>query len=137
MGHPVDGKMWQDFDKSHLQFAKEVRNVRLSLAVDNFNHFGNMSMSYSMWPAVLKTYNLSPWLCMKLKYLVLTLLIPRPQSPGKDMDVFLCPLIDEMKELWVNGLDTRDAANANMVFKIQATFLRTINDFAARSSLSG
>ena len=31
--------------------------------------------------------------------LMLTPLIPGPQSPGKDMDVFLRPLVDELNEL--------------------------------------
>ncbi|KAL5560845.1 hypothetical protein UlMin_037056 [Ulmus minor] len=135
--HPVDGKSWQEFDKRHPQFAGDVRNVRLGLAADGFNPFGNMSLSYSMWPVVLTTYNLPPWICMKAEYLMLSLLIPGPQSPGKDMDVFLCQLIDELKELWVHGLDTRDAASENGVFRMRAALLWTVNDFPARSSLSG
>ncbi|KAL5542684.1 hypothetical protein UlMin_010394 [Ulmus minor] len=137
MRHPVDGKSWQEFDKRHPQFAGDVRNVRLGLAADGFNPFGNMSLSYSMWPVVLTTYNLPPWICMKAEYLMLSLLIPGPQSPGKDMDVFLRPLIDELKELWVHGLDTRDAAYENGVFRMRAALLWTVNDFLARSSLSG
>ncbi|KAL5573251.1 hypothetical protein UlMin_022848 [Ulmus minor] len=137
MRHPVDGKSWQEFDKRHPQFAGDVRNVRLGLAADGFNPFGNMSLSYSMWPVVLTTYNLPPWICMKAEYLMLSLLIPGPQSPGKDMDVFLRPLIDELKELWVHGLDTHDAASENGVFRMRAALLWTVNDFPARSSLSG
>ncbi|KAL5578927.1 hypothetical protein UlMin_011369 [Ulmus minor] len=68
---------------------------------------------------------------------MLSLLIPGPQSPGKDMDVFLRPLIDELKELWVHGLDTHDAASENGVFRMRAALLWTVNDFPARSSLSG
>ncbi|KAL5569048.1 hypothetical protein UlMin_025623 [Ulmus minor] len=137
MRHPVDGKSWQEFDKRHPQFAGDVRNVRLGLAADGFNPFGNMSLSYSMWPVVLTTYNLPPWICMKAEYLMLSLLIPGPQSPGKDIDVFLRPLIDELKELWVHGLDTRDAAYENGVFRMRAALLWTVNDFPARSNLSG
>ncbi|KAL5579308.1 hypothetical protein UlMin_011750 [Ulmus minor] len=137
MRHPVDGKSWQEFDKRHPQFAGDVRNVRLGLAVDGFNPFGNMSLSYSIWPVVLTTYNLPPWICMKAEYLMLSLLIPGPHSPGKDMDVFLRPLIDELNELWVHGLETRDAAYENGVFRMRAALLWTVNDFPARSSLSG
>ncbi|KAL5569490.1 hypothetical protein UlMin_026065 [Ulmus minor] len=137
MRHPIDGKSWQEFDKRHPQFAGDVRNVRLGLAADGFNPFGNMSLSYSMWPVVLTTYNLPPWICMKAEYLMLSLLIPAPHSPGKDMVIFLRPLIDELKELWVHGLDTRDAAYENGVFRMRAALLWTVNDFLARSSLSG
>ena len=68
---------------------------------------------------------------------MLSLLIPSPQSPGKDMDVFLRPLIEELKELWENGIDTRDSGNDRKVFKMRAALLCTVNDFPARSSLSG
>ena len=53
------------------------------------------------------------------------------------MDIFLRTLIDELNELWVNGIDTRNAASDNWVFKMQTVLLWTINDFSARSSLSG
>ena len=131
MRHPVDGKSWQEFDKRHPQFSGDVRYVRLGLATNGFNPFGNMSLSYSMWPLVLTTYNPPPWICTKAEYLMLTLLILGPHFPGKDMDVFLCPLIDELNELWVHGLETRDAAYENIVFRMRATLLWTFNDFSA------
>ena len=136
MRHPVDEKAWQDFDKRHPDFASEARNVRLSLAADGFNPFGNMSFSYSMWPVVLTTYNLPLWLCMKESFFMLSLLIPGPQAPGKDIDVFLRPLIDELKQLWEYGVETRDAEEEKP-FKLRATLLWTVNDFPACSSLSG
>ncbi|KAL5540764.1 hypothetical protein UlMin_044087 [Ulmus minor] len=136
MRHPVNGRAWKDFDKKHLLFADDARNVRLGLVANGFNPFNNMSISYNMWPVVLTTYNLPPWLCMKPEYLMLSLLIPGPQSPGKDMDVFLRPLVEEL-ELWESGIDTRGAANDRKVFKMRAALLWTVNDFPARSSLSG
>ncbi|XP_062093425.1 uncharacterized protein LOC133799424 [Humulus lupulus] len=116
MRHPVDGLAWKDFDAKHLDFASEPRNVRLGLAADGFNPFGNMSQAYSMWPMVLANYNLPPWMCMKDNNFILSILIPGPKSPGKDMDIFLRPLVDELKELWVNGVDTRDSIT-NTMFK--------------------
>ena len=114
----------------------EPRNVQLGLAADRFNPFGNMSLSYSMWLVVLTTYNLPPWLCMRETNFMLSLLIPGPHSPGKDFDVFLRPLIDELKELWVTGVQTRDAVDGSF-FTLRAVLMWTINDYPARSSLSG
>ena len=37
---------------------------------------------------------------MKAPYMMLTLLILRPFAPSKDIEVFLRPLVDELKELW-------------------------------------
>nr|GEZ74707.1 hypothetical protein [Tanacetum cinerariifolium] len=136
MQHPVDGKAWKDFDTKYSDFAAEPRNVRLGLAADGFNPFGNLSQSYSMWPVILTTYNLPPWLCMKEIYFMLTLLIPGPKSPGKGIDVYLRPLIDDLKVLWAKpGVETIDVATG-LKFNMRAMVLWTINDFPARSSLS-
>lgn len=49
MQHPVDGKTWQKFDSGkYSDFANEPRNVRLGLAADGFNPFGNLSQTYSI-----------------------------------------------------------------------------------------
>jgi hypothetical protein len=34
------------------------------------------------------------------------MLIPGPRSPGMNIDVYLRPLVDELKELWVKGVET-------------------------------
>ncbi|GJY20280.1 reverse transcriptase domain-containing protein [Tanacetum coccineum] len=111
MQHPVDGRAWKNFDTKYPDFVKEPRNVRLGLAADGFNPFDNLSQSYSMWPVILTTYNLPPWLCMKESSFMLTLLIPGPKSLGKDIDVYLRPLIDDLKDLWAKpGVETIDVA---------------------------
>nr|GEW92295.1 hypothetical protein [Tanacetum cinerariifolium] len=48
MQHSVDGRAWKKFDTKYPDFAKEPRNVRLGLAADGFNPFGNLSQAYSM-----------------------------------------------------------------------------------------
>ncbi|XP_076909137.1 uncharacterized protein LOC143566278 [Bidens hawaiensis] len=136
MRHPVDGSSWKEFDKKYLNFSREPRNVHLGLAADGFNPFGNMSLAHSTWPVVLTTYNLPPWLCMKESSFMLSLLIPGPKSPGKDTDVVLKPLVYELKHLWQKGVRIEDA-ETNTFFTMKAVLLWTINDFPARSSLSG
>nr|GEU75746.1 hypothetical protein [Tanacetum cinerariifolium] len=136
MQHPVDGRAWKNFDTKYLDFAKEPRNVRLGLAADGFNLFGNLSQAYSMWSVILMTYNLPLWLCMKESSFMLTLLIPGPKSPGKDIDVYLRPLIEDLKVLWDRkGVETIDVASGQK-FNMRAMVLWTINDFPARSNLS-
>ncbi|GKB55251.1 retrotransposon gag domain, retroviral aspartyl protease [Tanacetum coccineum] len=79
------------------------------LAADGFNPFGNLSQSYIMWLMILTTYNQPPWLCMKESSFMLMLLIHGPKSPGKDIDVYLRPLIDDLKDLWAKpGVETID-----------------------------
>ena len=73
---------------------------------------------------------------MKDLYFMLTLLILSPEAPSKDMDVFLQLLINELKELWVLGVDIQYAVD-NSVFTMRAILLWTMNDFPERNSLSG
>ncbi|KAK9195543.1 hypothetical protein WN943_003666 [Citrus x changshan-huyou] len=58
----------------------QPQNVRLGLATDGFNPFGNMNNSY------------------------------RPKAPGKDIYVYPRPSIEELKELWDVGVQTYDVS---------------------------
>ncbi|KAL6323849.1 hypothetical protein AAG906_005845 [Vitis piasezkii] len=133
MRHPADSLAWKNFDNVHPSFALEPRNVRLGLASDGFNPFGNMSISYSMWPVVLIPYNLPPWMCMKQTFFMLSLLIPGPTALGNDIDIYLQPLIDELNDLWDVGVETYDASTKqnfcmqlyygpSMIFRICKSF---------------
>jgi hypothetical protein len=102
--HPADGEAWKEFDKCHPEFAVEARNIRLGLASDGFNPFRTMNVNYTTWPVVLMPYNFPPWMCMKAEYFMLSLLIPGRKSPGNDIDVYLQPLIEELKLLWDLGV---------------------------------
>ena len=135
MRHPVNSLAWINFDKVHLSFAQEHQNVRLSLASDGFNPFGNMSISYNMWPVIFIPYNLPPWMCMKQIFFMLSLLIPSPTALGNDIDIYLQPLIDELNEFWEVGVETYDASTKQK-FCMRAAILWTINDFPAYVNLS-
>jgi len=134
--HPIDFIVCKDFDKRYYRFARDSRNVRLGLASDGFNPFGNMSITYNIWPIILTLYNLPPWKCMKSPNLLLSLLIPEPTSPGNKIDVYLQLLVDDLKELWNDGVSTYDALMKEM-FQLRAALLWTINDFPAYANLSG
>ncbi|KAL5714361.1 hypothetical protein ACHQM5_016334 [Ranunculus cassubicifolius] len=134
--HPADSEEWQDFDKEYKWFSDDPRNVRLGIATDGFNPFGDMSSSYSMWPVIVVPYNLPPWKCMKDPFIFMSLLIPGPKAPGNDIDVYLRPLIDELNELWESGVETFDAVT-KAPFRLHAAALWTINDFPAYGNLSG
>jgi hypothetical protein len=133
--HPADSIVWKEFDKEHVQFAKDSCNMRLGLSSDGFNPFGNMSTSYSMWPVILVPYNLPPWRCMKDPYMMMSLLIPGPKAPENEIDVYLQPLVDDLQELWNEGILTYDSSTQEN-FKLYAALLWTINDFPAYGNLS-
>lgn len=136
MRHPRDSDAWKFFDLTHPDFASDSRNVRLGLATDGFNPFGSMSNSYSIWPIVLIPYNTPPWMCMKPMNFILSSIIPGKHTPGNDIDIYLQPLILELKELWEKGVETYDASK-NEVFMMRACLLWTISDFPGLGILSG
>ena len=82
MRHSTDSEEWKEFDLQHPDFALERHNVRLGLARNGFNHFGNINNNYSIWPVILIPYNLLPWLVMKEPYFMLSLLISGPHQLG-------------------------------------------------------
>ena len=60
MVHPSDGKAWTHFDRIHNDKAEEARNVRVALATDGFNPYGQMSAPYTCWPIFVIPLNLPP-----------------------------------------------------------------------------
>ncbi|XP_058009346.1 uncharacterized protein LOC131183171 [Hevea brasiliensis] len=108
MRHPADSMAWISFDKLHPNFASDSRNVRLGLVSDGFQPF-----------AIQKCH-----------------IVFGPEGPGNAIDIYLQPLVEELRELWETGIDTFDAY-AQQNFKLHAVLLWTINDFPAYANLSG
>ena len=134
--HLADSEAWKSFDFKYIEFSSEPRNVRLGLAANRFNLYGNMSSAHSTWPVILIPYNLPPWMCMKRSSFMLSLLIPGPTSLGNDIDMYLQPLVEEMKELWDVEVETFDVSSKKS-FQIYAALLWNINDFPAYDDISG
>ncbi|TYK13937.1 gamma-aminobutyrate transaminase POP2 [Cucumis melo var. makuwa] len=80
--HPADVEGWKHFSSEFLDFTSDPRNVRLDLASDGFNPFGEMSTSYSMWK----------------------------------IDVYLQPLIEELKKLWTFEEHTYDSLTGHRCY---------------------
>ncbi|XP_071741432.1 uncharacterized protein [Rutidosis leptorrhynchoides] len=56
--------------------------------------------------------------------------------PGNKIDVYMQPLIKELKELWEVGVETYDAST-KQIFQMKAALLCTISDFPGYANLSG
>ncbi|XP_027915741.1 uncharacterized protein LOC114175171 [Vigna unguiculata] len=134
--HPADSPQWKKIDETFPKFGAEPRNLRLGLAIDGMNPYGNLSSKHSSWPVLLMIYNLSPLLCMKRKYMMLSMMISGPRQPGNDIDVYLKSLIDDLKLLWEEGVDVYDSYSQEL-FCLRAMLFCTINDFPAYGNLSG
>ena len=80
--------------------------------------------------------NLPPWKFMKEQFFMLSLLILEPKAPGKDINIYMQPLINDLKDLWDVGLSTYDATLGEQ-FNMHAAILWSTNDFSAYGNLSG
>ena len=125
----------EDFVDTFPSFRDDPRSLRLGIATDGFNPFGQMSNSYSIWPVIVVPYNFPPWMCMDQSNYMLALLIPGKKSPGKDFHVFMQPLIADMIELW-KGVKTYDAVEGKD-FSLRAAILWGIHDYPALGTMSG
>jgi len=72
---------------------------------------------------------------MKRKYMMLSLMISGPKQLGKDIDVYLNPLVEDLKLLWVYRVEVFDVV-ASETSRMHAMLFCTINDFPAYGNLS-
>ena len=72
---------------------------------------------------------------MKEPYFMLSLLIPGPYQPRNKINIYLKPLVDELKELLEEGVETYDAYSKEY-FQMRATLLWTIHDYLRFGNVS-
>jgi len=136
MVHPSNGEAWKHFNSVHPHFSVESRNMRFGLCTDGFNPFGSFAAPYSCWPVILTVYNLPPGMCMRLELFFLSTVILGPSSSGRNIDVCLRSLIDELPQLWSSRAVTYDISRKQN-FIMRAALMWTINDFLAYGMVSG
>ena len=136
MVHPSGNKAWKHFNNVHPHFSAESRNVNLGLCTDGFNPFGSFVAPYSCWPIILTVYNLPLRMCMRLKFMFLSTVMPGPNSLGLNINVCLRPLIDELMQLWSSRVLTYDVSKKQN-FLMKTALMWTINDFPAYGMISG
>jgi len=77
--HAADSPQWKKIDSLYPEFGRDPRNLRLGLATDGMNPYGNLSSKHSSWSVLLIIYNLPYLLCMKRKYMMLSMMISGPR----------------------------------------------------------
>jgi hypothetical protein len=100
MSHPTDAEAWHALDCFDLEFVRDPRSVRLGLSMNGFQPYSYDSSTHSCWPVFMMQYNLPPNKYMKERFIFLALVIPGPKEPRKKTNIFLRPLMKELKELW-------------------------------------
>jgi hypothetical protein len=120
----------------HSHFSAESWNVHLELCIDEFNPFRSFAASYSFWSAILTVYNLPPWMCIMPEFMFLSTAIPGPSRPGRNINVCLRSLINELMQLWSSGALTYDISRKQK-FLMRVALMWTINNFLAYGMVSG
>ena len=59
---PTDGYAFKEIATKWPEFTYEPHNVRLSLATDSVNPFGEFRCVYSVWPIFFINNNIPTWM---------------------------------------------------------------------------
>ena len=59
--------------------------------------------NYSCWPVFVIPLNLPPGVLMTRKTMFLSLIIPGPNYPGKNLSVYMQPIVDDLNLSWHHG----------------------------------
>lgn len=89
---------------------------------------------------MLLNYNIPPWLTMKKFFIMLSLLISGSDTViGDRMDVFLEPLVEELRELWTDGTICNNVGRwqGEARFTLRAMLLWCVHDFPAYAMMAG
>jgi hypothetical protein len=140
MRGPHDSPQWDHIRANHAEFERDSRNIHLGLCADGLNPHSQKRSTHSLCPVVLLNYNIPPWLTIKNFFIMMALLIPGPDAvTGANIDVYMGPLLEELRELWVDGVACYDAARwrGEATFALRAILLWCIHDFPAYAMLAG
>lgn len=140
MRGPYDSPQWQHVKDKHVQFSSDNRNIHLGLCADGVNPYAQKRSTHSLCPVLLLNYNIPPWLTIKKFFITLSLLIPGPEAiTAAHFDVFICPLLEELRQLWTEGVMCNDAARwrGEATFTLRAILLWCIHDFPAYAMMAG
>ena len=95
MKHAKDSKAWKMIDSSYLEFSSNPWNVWPSLLRDSFNPYGNLSSFIDVFDVnLVYPFNEYSW----------------KQMLGNEIDVYFLPFIQEMRDLWDDGVETYDVS---------------------------
>ena len=138
--HLSQSKHMLDIREKEPEFCSDPRRLFLALAADGMNPFSEKRSVYSTWPVTLMNYNVAPWLTTKRYFVMLSILIPGPRAPtGDDFDTLLEPLVEELEQLWYDGILMHDAARfrGENMFIMKVMIVFCIHDFPAYGMVAG
>lgn len=90
---------WKTVDATKSSYGEKPHNVEFHLTTDDFDPFSEKRNPYIMWLLVLIPFIVLPEMCLKDTNYLLSMLIPRPNAPKNDIDIYLQLLVDEINKL--------------------------------------
>ena len=73
---PAYGSAFRCIEEKWPIFKKEPHNVKLSLAADGVNPFGELRSTYSVWFVFVINNNFPPWMSVKREHTMLEMIVP-------------------------------------------------------------
>ena len=73
---PADGFAFKSIEEKWPLFKEEPRNVRLSLAADGVNPFGELRSTNLVWHVFVIKNKLPPWMSVKREHTMLGMIVP-------------------------------------------------------------
>ena len=98
--------------------------------MDGVNPYSLQNTNYSIWPVVVINNNTPPWLSVKSEHLMLALIV-HGRRQVKNIDVYLQPLVDELKELWdgINIYNVSRPIAVERIFTLYGICAYTTHDY--------
>jgi hypothetical protein len=72
----TDGSALKYIEEKWTIFKEEPLNVRLLLAVDGVNPFGELRSTYSVWLVFVINNKIPPWMSINREHKMLVMIVP-------------------------------------------------------------
>ena len=76
MRMPIDGSTFKEIEETWSHFKEEPCNLKLSLAADGVNPYGDMRSIYLVWHIFVINNNIPPWMSIKRENIMLSMIVP-------------------------------------------------------------
>jgi hypothetical protein len=73
---PADGYAFKKIKEIWPHFKVEPCNIRLSLATEGVNPYGDLKSNYSVWSVFVINNNIPPWMSIKREHIMLAIIVP-------------------------------------------------------------
>lgn len=129
-----DGRIWKDFKDIDLSpYFENKRNLGLMLNLDWFNPYDNGEYSLGVIYAVI--VNLIREERFKPENTIVFGVIPGPKESSLNINSYLEPIVDELLDIWHNGLTLQRPSGEPVMFK--AVVMAASCDVPATRKLCG